>query len=86
MLGRAHLGVTRRAKARTRGDDNLSDMPAKNLMRRKLKQIHDRYNIIREGDAILDVGCHPGGWSQVAVEASGERGLVRSRFVALYTS
>jgi len=42
----------------------------------KLKQIHDRYNIIREGDAILDVGCHPGGWSQVAVEVSGERGLV----------
>ncbi len=25
----------------------------------KLKQIHERFEIIRVGDAILDVGCHP---------------------------
>ena len=25
---------------------------------------------------MLDIGCHPGGWTQVAVEESGENGLV----------
>lgn len=42
----------------------------------KLKQIHERFEIIRVGDAILDVGCHPGGWTQVSVEESGADGLV----------
>jgi len=42
----------------------------------KLKQIQERYNVIREGDVVLDVGCHPGGWAQVAVELSGEKGYV----------
>ena len=31
---------------------------------------------MREGDAILDIGCHPGGWTQVAVEEAGLQGLV----------
>ena len=42
----------------------------------KLKQIQERFGIIRKGDAVLDVGCHPGGWAQVAVEEVGEGGLV----------
>ncbi len=42
----------------------------------KLRQIQDRYHLIRAGDVILDVGCHPGGWSQVAVELSGHEGEV----------
>tara|TARA_B100000700_G_scaffold72390_1_gene80629 strand:+ start:4292 stop:5038 length:747 start_codon:yes stop_codon:yes gene_type:complete len=42
----------------------------------KLKQIQERFAIIRSGDCVLDVGCHPGGWLQVAVEESGEEGLV----------
>ena len=42
----------------------------------KLRQIQDRYHLIRAGDVILDVGCHPGGWSQVAVELSGLEGEV----------
>jgi len=42
----------------------------------KLKQIQARFTVIREGDAVLDVGCHPGGWSQVAVEEVGEDGAV----------
>ena len=41
----------------------------------KLKQIQERFGIIRTGDCVLDVGCHPGGWLQVAVEESGEEGL-----------
>ena len=35
--------------------------------------IRDR---IRKGDAVLDIGCHPGGWTQVAVEEVGDSGLV----------
>jgi len=42
----------------------------------KLKQIQDKFGIIRKGDSVLDVGCHPGGWTQVAVEEVGENGLV----------
>lgn len=42
----------------------------------KLKQIQERFGIIRKGDVVLDVGCHPGGWTQVAVEEVGEEGLV----------
>ena len=42
----------------------------------KLKQIQDRFSVIRRGDYVLDIGCHPGGWTQVAVEESGENGLV----------
>ena len=30
----------------------------------------------QKGDYVLDIGCHPGGWTQVAVEESGENGLV----------
>jgi 23S rRNA (uridine2552-2'-O)-methyltransferase len=32
--------------------------------------------LIREGDVVLDVGCHPGGWAQVAVELIGDEGAV----------
>ena len=42
----------------------------------KLKQIQERFGILRKGDVVLDVGCHPGGWTQVAVEEVGEKGLV----------
>ena len=42
----------------------------------KLIQIQEKFKLIREGDVILDVGCHPGGWSQVAVELTGEDGIV----------
>ena len=42
----------------------------------KLKQIHEKFGIIRKGDAVLDIGCHPGGWTQVAVEEVGDSGLV----------
>ena len=42
----------------------------------KLKQIQDKFEIIRKGDYVLDIGCHPGGWTQVAVEEVGEDGYV----------
>ena len=42
----------------------------------KLLQIQEKFKLIREGDVVLDVGCHPGGWSQVAVELIGDEGCV----------
>ena len=42
----------------------------------KLLQCQEKFNLIREGDTILDIGSHPGGWSQVAVELGGEEGRV----------
>ena len=42
----------------------------------KLKQIQERFGLVREGDLVLDVGCHPGGWAQVAVELVGSEGHV----------
>ena len=42
----------------------------------KLKQIQDKYNLIRQGDSVLDIGCHPGGWTQVAIEVVGMDGKV----------
>ncbi len=42
----------------------------------KLIQIQKKFNIMREGDSVLDVGAHPGGWSQVAIESIGPSGIV----------
>jgi len=42
----------------------------------KLKEINDKYRIVRKGFIVADIGCTPGGWSQVAVEAVGKQGLV----------
>ena len=42
----------------------------------KLKQIQERFSLINKGDIILDVGCHPGGWAQVATELVGKDGWV----------
>lgn len=44
----------------------------------KLKQIQKKYQLISKGDIIVDLGAAPGGWSQVAVELSGESGTVIS--------
>jgi 23S rRNA (uridine2552-2'-O)-methyltransferase len=42
----------------------------------KLKQIQKKFNIIKEGEFVLDLGCAPGGWSQVAKELVGKNGKV----------
>ena len=42
----------------------------------KLKQIQNRFHVIRKGDVVIDFGAAPGGWSQVAREIIGEKGLV----------
>ncbi|RZN47105.1 RlmE family RNA methyltransferase [archaeon] len=42
----------------------------------KLKQINNKFSIIKKGHAIVDVGAAPGGWSQVAAELVGSEGEV----------
>lgn len=42
----------------------------------KLKQLDFKYDIIRPGDRVVDLGASPGGWSQVASESVGSEGRV----------
>ena len=42
----------------------------------KLLQIQEKHKIMKPGNSVLDVGCHPGGWAQVAVELVGDQGKV----------
>ena len=44
----------------------------------KLKQINQKFHLIRSGDRVIDLGSSPGGWSQVAAELVGENGAVIS--------
>lgn len=37
----------------------------------KLKQINEKFRIIKKGDIVVDLGAAPGGWLQVAKELSG---------------
>src|SRR4029077_339440 len=42
----------------------------------KLLQLNERDRLIRPGMLILDLGCAPGGWSQVAAHLVGDKGKV----------
>ena len=42
----------------------------------KLKQIQKKFKIIQKGNIVIDLGAAPGGWSQVAKELVGEKGIV----------
>ena len=42
----------------------------------KLKELNKSYRIIGPGSYVLDLGCAPGGWLQVAQKLSGNQGKV----------
>lgn len=42
----------------------------------KLKELNKAYRIIGAGFYVLDLGCAPGGWTQVAVKSVGNQGKV----------
>jgi len=42
----------------------------------KLIELDDRFRLLRPGARIVDLGCAPGGWTQVAVAGVGARGAV----------
>ena len=43
----------------------------------KLAELQQAHRLLRRGQRVVDLGCWPGGWLQVALEAVGEKGLVR---------
>jgi 23S rRNA (uridine2552-2'-O)-methyltransferase len=42
----------------------------------KLAELANRYDLIAQGDYVIDFGCAPGGWLQVASERVGPEGRV----------
>lgn len=42
----------------------------------KLRELNNAYRIIGPGFYVLDLGCAPGGWTQVAVKLAGNKGKV----------
>ena len=42
----------------------------------KLKQIQNKFSVIKKGDTVVDLGAAPGGWSQVTKELVGDQGKI----------
>ncbi|MGD9616061.1 MAG: RlmE family RNA methyltransferase [Alphaproteobacteria bacterium] len=42
----------------------------------KLIQLDERFHLLAPGGRVVDLGCAPGGWTQVAVQRVGPRGAV----------
>ncbi|WPB86884.1 RlmE family RNA methyltransferase [Sediminicoccus rosea] len=42
----------------------------------KLIELDERFKLLKPGQRVVDLGAAPGGWSQVALRALGERGQV----------
>src|SRR5918911_256054 len=42
----------------------------------KLLQLNNSYHILKKGYKVVDLGCAPGGWLQVATEQVGSAGKV----------
>ncbi len=50
------------------------NFPARSVY--KLQEIQKKFNIIKKGDAVLDLGCSPGSWLVYASEIVGSKGIV----------
>ena len=71
--------MTKRWRAARRKDVYYRKAKAEHYRSRasfKLKQIDFRFDLIRPGDVIVDLGASPGGWSQIAVELGGPESQV----------
>ncbi|MBU1162525.1 MAG: RlmE family RNA methyltransferase, partial [Proteobacteria bacterium] len=71
----------KRYKSKNKGwEDHYSTLakkehfPARSVY--KLKEIQQKYNLIKKGDRVLDLGCSPGSWLIYAAELTGKRGQV----------
>lgn len=42
----------------------------------KLLQLDEKFHLLKKGQRVVDLGCAPGGWLQVAIEKVGEKGKV----------
>jgi len=50
------------------------NFPARSVY--KLKEMQQKYNLIKKGDRVLDLGCSPGSWLIYAAELTGKKGQV----------
>lgn len=48
--------------------------PARSVF--KLEEAQQKYAILRRGNTVLDLGCHPGSWAIYAAKQIGPQGLV----------
>ncbi len=51
----------------------------------KLKEIDFKFDLVRPGDRVVDLGASPGGWSQVAAELVGGDGEVYALDLARFS-
>lgn len=42
----------------------------------KLEEAQKKYRLLKSGDAVLDLGCHPGSWSMYAAKIAGAYGRI----------
>jgi 23S rRNA (uridine2552-2'-O)-methyltransferase len=42
----------------------------------KLKQMNESYKIFKKGNVVVDIGCSPGGWLQIAFDKVGTKAKV----------
>ncbi len=42
----------------------------------KLKEIQDKYHVLKKGNKVLDLGCSPGSWLLYTAEIVGKKGMV----------
>lgn len=64
---------------RQRGDAHYRRAKAQGYAARsvyKLQEMDRRYGLLRPGQRVLDLGCHPGSWLQYASGRVGRNGLV----------
>lgn len=50
------------------------NFPARSVY--KLKEIQEKFKLIKKGHKILDLGCAPGSWAKFAAELAGNEGRV----------
>lgn len=42
----------------------------------KLKEIDEKYHLLKKNDVVLDLGCHPGSWLQYCSKVIGPKGMI----------
>lgn len=42
----------------------------------KLEEAQKKYQLLKKGDSVLDLGCQPGSWSMYAAKVVGQKGMV----------
>ncbi len=76
---RSDAGGINLAKRRTLHDEYFRRAKREGYLARsayKLLEIQERKRVLRKGDRVLDLGCAPGSWLQVAAEIVGPGGKV----------